>query len=204
MPHSLFTQELNGNHDFQLWLHPVVAVPLEKKASIQTEMDFRFGANASIFYRFYMQSAYRFPLYKCLEMGLGYRQVFTLDTSANRWRPRYEPLIDLLCNFDIHKWEITTRSRTFYSFRGSLTNRWIQRFLIRAKFPIKLGQATPLLYDEVFFREGTGCYENRFSVGLSFPIVSKIEGSAHYILRHILIDEWVQHNILRIYMTYTF
>lgn len=196
---------LNGDRDFQLWIHTRVLKKNEKtKIEIGFENEFRYGADATKLFLVFFQGTVRKQVYKWLKLGPGYRHFFTFDDQLKRWETTYDPLFDVLVHFEVQKWEVLLRSRTQYFVNQFLPDSWTERVLLEVDFPFTIAKMRPYFYEEVFFRKRDGFGENRLGAGLRLPVSTHFNLNGQFFSRHILDTVWVTHRVLRIYLNSRF
>ncbi len=194
--------------DSQLWLTLNFQERINKnyKAGLISEM--RIGDDMSRPFFFFMQPQLYIRPHEWVEITPGYRQIFS-RYSRNRtsWLPTYSPMLDLSFLFPVRSGELSQRNRIQYLIPSSGKNRMLYRNRIRFLFPLELPwlKIRPYTDNEIFYLEGIGLSQNRFSAGI-LPYFTKNQSARlYYMLRLLRINrDWRTHNILGLEYFLTF
>ncbi len=199
----LTAREINGDGDFQWWMHEEVDKPIGKKMGLLFRAEQRWAGDSSTLYFQYLQGNVRLDLTDWLEFAPGYRQSFILNNQIRKWHKTYAPMFFLILHKDWKGWEASLRHQVQYLiFQENRPNEWLFRFRPMLFFPIEFGKikAKPYLFDELFFTDRVGFFENRAGGGLRFPFFESFIGQIEYIYRSLWNGQrWLNQSVIRIY-----
>lgn len=188
--------QINRNDDFQLWLSQSNHIQFTDKLKWYLDGELRYGDSASRLYLFYLQTGFFYSFNKCFEIAPGYRHQYQLEPLERTWHLVYQPLLDLLCKFECKKWQFINRHRFSYLVRELVPNRFQYRNRLWVTSPWKIGIFNFIAFDEVFFREAVGFFENRFAVGGMAQLKKKNTMTIYYMLRHVELEAWTRFHTL--------
>lgn len=193
--------------DFQLWSYNSVAKKLGKKSTLAVDGEVRFGDNASKAFLWYLQARLRRDLTPNLAIEPAYRHLYFFRPAVNDWQALYEPFVDIHLKTEWKGWTITSRNRPSYLIFDHLPNLWQFRTRLLARAPWKWGAigVSPVIFDEVFFRERSGFEQNRFALGGSWPFGDGNQSMLVFMLRHRkLLDEWRYQRVIWLLLNFVF
>lgn len=161
---------INQKHDKQVWLQSAVRGEISDTLSVQLREELRWGNDAS---RLYTQITELFLYYQPfthVQFGGGYRNTTRLgSTTTKEWFQAYSGIGTITFLYQANKWKFANRNwgqRETFPIH-EIKDIWIYRNRTTITTPIQMiTPKMPLyIYDEVFFAQGTGFYENRFGAG---------------------------------------
>lgn len=193
----------SSKRDFQIWTNDGVSASFNKIVKFYAEVEFRFRDDASRF--FYNHEHIELPIFvfPWLAIGPCYRQVFVIPFSQRftfNWITIYEPNLNVTFFWKLWKLHFFNRSRVTYRIFQEQPDVW--QFRDRFGFnTTNLG--TPLkinlfVNDEIFIQQNRhGIYQNRFTAGIDFRLISKLRGQIGYRLQTIKeFNGWNNNDIL--------
>jgi Protein of unknown function (DUF2490) len=204
---QLLAVDFSRDGDFQFWFYVALNKKICQNAKITFEPEFRFGDNASTLYNYYFQSRLYVEANPWLDVAGGYRQQFVRRAIDGKWRTVYSPLADIFLKRTFCKVDFDLRNRIQYAISNRGPALWTYRQRYRFAIPIDTGRFTlrPVIWDEIFFAQRRGFFENRFSIGASVLPGNGLTLTAHYTLRHVeAARRWIKNNVLYLWATYNF
>lgn len=206
---SFLFGRIDENKDFQIWIFESTSKKLSSKTSFVFEAEIRYGDAASQPYYYYFQPRVLFTLRDRLEISPGYRHGRSLRLSDREWRNTYSPQLDINLKGKLGEWTLLDRNRIVYNVHDDKRPNILEyrnRFSLVSPWVLGKMRFNPWISDEIFFRDREGFSQNRFIVGGSFPLHSRIKGNPCYIMRHRkrLDEVWTRQNVLALYMFFSF
>ncbi len=204
---QLFAVDFNRDGDFQIWLYTALNKKISENAKITFEPEVRFADNASTLYLYYFQSRLHININPWLDVAGGYRQQFVRRSSEEKWRNISIPMADVFLKRTFCKVAFDLRNRIQYAILSSRAPLWVYRQRYRFTTPIDMGRFTlkPVIWDEIFFAQRRGFFENRISVGVSVLPGNGLTLTALYTFRDIKIaQEWRHNDVIYLWITYDF
>jgi hypothetical protein len=188
-------------HDFQIWNYDSMITSLYKRLDLYAEVEFRWRNNATILYYNHEHIELPIRVFSFLTIGPAYRQVWRrVDSPPHLWRTVYAPNLNITLFWEIGDFSISDRSRVTYLMSSLLPDVFQYRNKLRLYRPIlkKRNDVGVFIDDEIFIEQKQrGIYQNRFSVGLTFPVINKIYAEVGYRARASRVgDVWFHDNIL--------
>lgn len=205
----LLASNLEQQDDFQVWYLQHFNQTINPRFSLYVDNEYRFGADASIFYLTYIQPGIIFKLCPKLEVWSAYRYLRNLSARERRWETTHGPVIDLILRGEILGWEFADRSRIQYLVRENAPNAWEyrQRLRLWAPWTFSKGHIRPWIQDEIFIREYRGFFQNRLGFGGELFFSKKVHANPLYILRHIELGstgKWQRQHIFQLHLAFFF
>lgn len=209
---------VNQNKDFQIWNHLGFEftaprqiwdkIDLKCKPTgtigIRLNGETRIGNDASQLYLVYGQGQIFYANSSC-DVAPGFRQTFSISSLG--WIPVYMPMLDVLFFHKLCTWNLDDRNRVFFNIFEQAPSSWEYRNRLRFISP-ELSTCFKLkwfIFDETFFLERTGFYQNRLASGLFLTLTSHTEGTLQYTRRHLkVLDTWTYQNILFLQLSFRF
>lgn len=188
--------------DTQLWLTINTQQKINDKLKTGLVSEVRIGDDISKPFFVFTQPQLFIRAHKWVEIAPGYRQVFSrFRRGKSSWHPTYSPLFDLSFLFPVKSGELSQRNRVQYLITPLNSNKLLYRNRVRFIFPIEITllQIKPYIDDELFYLEGLGISQNRFTAGILPRFTKNLSARLYYMLRLLRINrEWRSQNILGI------
>lgn len=183
------------SHDFQLWVNMVATGPLDKDAKIKywLEAQERMGEDVSILSQEILRPGIGYSLSPYSSLWGGYAWIYSAPPFArnpfeeNRIWQQYL----WARSFSQIKW--TSRTRLEQRFLPDSNVAWRARELLKVQIPFTEASKLNLaIYDEIFihlnnFRDmnNRGTDQNRFFIGLNYPLTKTITAELGYLQQNI-------------------
>lgn len=186
--------------DFQIWNIDVEEFKVGKGCKIAFEEEFRWGNNAREFYYQHYEAGFFYDLFKCLNIGGGYRQVY--DLIAGKFKSGNEPFVSATLLLDREGFNFEDRSRMEYRNFDYKHDSWRYRNKATLRFPWKFTkmEIRPYLSDEIFVVFGgvpSDLNQNRFCLGLSMNFTKNLKAEIYYMLHNTKSSKkWTYSNVL--------
>lgn len=201
---------INQKHDKQVWLRSTIKGHITDAFIVDAMQELRWGNNAS---RLYLQIAQIFLEYyinQHLKVGGGYRNTTRLgNTQTKDWYQAYSGVGLITFMHTMNEWKFSNRNwgqRESFPLK-TIRGYWIYRnrttivspfYMITPKMPF-------YIYDEVFFRERSGFFENRFGGGCYTKWTEHTTGYIELMYRRIKIaDIWRPQTVFNFSFSFTF
>lgn len=187
------------NGDFQVWNTDVEELKLGDKAKLVFEEEFRWGDSAKDFYLSHYDSGYFYDLTKYLNIGGGYRRVYS--KSNNKFRAEDEAYLTATPSWGLAGLKFDDRSRLEYRYFDYQDDSWRYRNKLTMKLPWKFTKFAiqPYLSDEALIRIDDSWHmnENRFSAGVGAALTKNVKVELYYMLQNTKNkDKWPCANVL--------
>jgi len=185
--------------DFQIWHTENQEVGIGKGTKVTQEEEWRFGENASEFYRQHYDWGVVYGFDKRLDIGFNYRQVY--EKIKRKWMEENRPHVNATVKLDIWKLKFEDRNRLEYRHFRHKDDfiRYRNKFTLKYPFDFKTIKVAPYTSDEIFVASnGTGFNENRFYAGIEFGLTKYAKCDVYYMLKENKVkdDKWAFANVL--------
>jgi len=199
--------EINQNGDFQIWNRNFAGVHLGKKWTFISQLEFRWGDDASTLYYTLLQPQLRYTPVPWLIIAPGYRQFWQRNLVKESLRPGYAPVLDISFLILMQDWQIRDRSGIEYIIHRSNPNHFLYRNRLRIIPPWSFTRfgINPFIEDEIFIRERVGFEQNRLLAGLFYLLQKNTSGELFYMLRYLKTGRsWTYQNVLGLVILFSF
>jgi len=164
LPLTLFAA-VNSNGDRQIWNRDGLTIRLSPKSAFYGELEFRYGDDASKLYYKHVHTQLDWSFNPWITLSPGVRRVWYL--VDNKWKHETDPLVILNLTF-LKSSRFVIDDRNWVQFRNLPSSlggktRTLYRNRFRLLFP--LGRLSPYVFDELFYQETRGVFENRATIG---------------------------------------
>jgi len=188
-----------SNGDFQVWNTDVEELKISDKAKLAFEEEFRWGKSARQFYLSHYDVGYFFDLSKYLNVGGGYRRVYS--RSKDKFRSEDEAYLTATPSWEIVGFKFEDRSRLEYRYFDYQDDSWRYRNKLTVKAPWKFTKYAiqPYLSDEALIKLDDSWHmnENRFSAGLGATLTKNLKAELYFMLQNTKNkDKWPCANVL--------
>lgn len=186
--------------DFQVWNTDVEEIRLKKDLKLAFEQEFRWANNASEFYYQHYDAGLIYALNKFLQVGAGYRQIYSRTASAP-WQTESDPYAFCTFFWDFLGFKFDDRSRFEYQYfrHKSDAGKYRNKLSIKPAWKFTKLEIQPFVSNEAFIAigNGQGFNQNRFSGGLSFSPLKNLKAEVYYMLLSSKNgSRWKDYNVL--------
>ncbi|NGX42360.1 MAG: hypothetical protein K940chlam7_00640 [Chlamydiae bacterium] len=181
----LFIVGLGECSETEVWNRDTIKKRMDDQWSASVDTEFRWKEiGRRVFFR-YVQFNLRYEICPSWVIGPSYRLSETKETNAekSKWKTSREPIFDLIKSFKCFCLEISDRNR--FQYRSS-DKQWCYRHRLCVAYPctFKSIKYTPFLSEEAFFQKGRRYTQNRWEVGMRFPLSEAFGTLFSYLQKH--------------------
>lgn|GEM_PF-1706247 len=206
---SLFAV-IDQDHDKQVWLRSGVYGKFNDQWNASCTEELRWGNDASKLYTQITQIFINYKPIPLLQFGAAYRNTSRLENARTRnWFQAYSGIGTLTFFRTMKDWKLSNRN---WIQRESFPKKIIRDFWLyrnRTTLMTPICMITPkmpfYIYDEVFFRQRRGFFQNRLGAGFAINWTENTTGFIEGLYRRIeLANTWRSQTVFNFEFSFTF
>jgi hypothetical protein len=183
----LLFSAINSENDFQIWVDEVNVGKIRDDLSLISQLELRFGDDASKLYLFFGQVGCMYSPKDWLSVTLWYRQMTTRIGETDNWQALYVPLADLTFSWKKNDWKLSNRNRYMYFMKDPdhHPNSSLYRNLTTLVMPgSPSGRVHPYISEEIFVLQRRGLSQSRTQAGFITGFPKTFSLATYYMLKY--------------------